>query len=75
MDTKQLEREIKAQVNKVFPELDLSQINFSEGTDSSPEGTYIFFKDGNINVMFIEKGKIRTHEKYNSVDDVLWDVL
>lgn len=75
MDTKQLEREIKFQVNKIFPELDLRQINFSEGTDNSPEGTYIFFKDDNFHVLFTEKGKIRTHEQYNEIENVLWDVL
>ena len=75
MDTKQLERELKAQVNQFFPELDLKQIKFCEGTDSSPEGTYIFVKDGKFNVVFTEKGKIRTHEKYNEFGEVLWDVL
>lgn len=75
MDTKQLEREIKIQVNKFYPELDLKQINFSEGTDNSPEGTYVFFKDNTFHVLFTEKGKIRTHGVYNKIENVLWDVL
>lgn len=75
MDTKQLEREIKIQVNKFYPELNLKQINFSEGTDDSLEGTYIFFKDNTFHVLFTEKGKIRKHEVYNKIENVLWDVL
>ena len=75
MNTEQLEREIKVQVNKFFPELDWRQISFSEGTDNSPEETYIFSKDDNFHVMFTEKGKIRTHKEYDKVEDVLWDVL
>ncbi|MCI9127235.1 MAG: hypothetical protein HFG28_08565 [Eubacterium sp.] len=75
MNTKQLERKIKFQINKFFPELDLRQINFSEGIDSSPEGTYVFFKNDKFHVIFTEKGKIRMHEEYNIIDDVLWEVL
>ena len=75
VNTEQLEREIKVQVNKFFPELDWRQISFSEGTDNSPEETYIFSKDDNFHVMFTEKGKIRTHKEYDKVEDVLWDVL
>lgn len=75
MNTKKFERKIKVQINKIFPELDLKQINFSEGTDNSPEGTYVFFKDDKFHVISTEKGKIRAHEKYNTIDDVLWEVL
>lgn len=58
MNTKQLERKIKVQINKVFPELDLRQINFSEGTDNSPEGTYVFLRMISFMLYGLKKAKL-----------------
>lgn len=75
MDTNMLKKEIESQVTKVFPGIDLKQINFCEGGDNSPEGTYVFYKNNKYHILFTEKGKIRTHKEYESIDDILWEVL
>ena len=75
MNTKQLEREIRTQVNRVYPELDLRGIYFSEGTENSPEGTYVYSRGNEFHVVFIEKGKRKTQEICHKLNEVLWNVL
>lgn len=75
MTTNELEHEIKSRINKIMPELNMSQIRFCKGNDNSPEGTYIYFQNGRYHYIFTEKGRIRVHEELSSVSDVLWKVL
>lgn len=75
LNTQSLEKEVKNKVNRVFPEMDFSQIKFCQGTDNSLEGTYIFTENDKYQIVFAEKGKIRTHEEFETVEDILWKVL
>lgn len=57
MNTKQLEKKIKVQINEFFPELDLGQIYFSKGIHNSPEGTYVFLRMISFMLYWLKKEK------------------
>lgn len=48
---------------------------FAEGTDRSVEGTYIFNKNNEYHIMFIEKGKIRNEIVTDEKREVLWHTV
>ena len=75
LETKELEKEIKGRIANVMPNLELKQIKFCVGTDSSPEGTYIYMENDKYYYVFTEKGKIREKKELVTEDDVLWYVL
>lgn len=75
LETKELEREIKARITNVMPNLELNQIRFCVGNDNSPEGTYIYMKNNKYYYVFTEKGKIREKKELETEGDVLWYVL
>lgn len=75
ISTIELEQYIKKEIVEKIPEVDFSKINFCEGRDDSPEGTYVFTKDSNYHVLYTEKGKVRDDKKILDVEDVLWYVL
>lgn len=74
-ETDQLEKNIKQQINRELPNLDLEKINFSVGTDNSPEGIYIFAQNDIYHYVITERGKIRVHKELKSEEEVLWNVL
>lgn len=75
LETKELEKEIKGRIANVMPNLELKQIKFCVGTDSSPEGTYIYMENDKYYYVFTEKGKIREKKELVTEEDVLWYVL
>ena len=75
LETKELEKEIKGRIANVMPNLELKQIKFCIGTDSSPEGMYIYMENDKYYYVFTEKGKIREKKELVTEDDVLWYVL
>lgn len=75
LETKELEKEIKDRIANVMPNLELKQIKFCVGTDSSPEGTYIYMENDKYYYVFTEKGKIREKKELVTEEDVLWYVL
>lgn len=75
LTTDELERKIKKCIAEVLPNITLTQINFSVGTDTSPEGTYIYAQNDKYHVVFTEKGKIRTHKELDTEEETLWNVL
>lgn len=75
LETKELEKEIKGRIANVMPNLELKQIKFCVGTDSSPEGAYIYMENDKYYYVFTEKGKIREKKELVTEEDVLWYVL
>ncbi len=75
LDTRELEKEIKSQITKTIPNINFNGINFSIGTDNSPEGTYIYAQEDKYHLVFTEKGKVRVHRELDTKDEVLWSVL
>ena len=55
--------------------VDMPNIHFAVGTDSSAEGTYVFSDEKGYNYMFTEKGKIRKHEITNDVSKITYWVM
>jgi len=75
IETDKLEKKIKNLINSILPDLNLNKINFSVGTDNSPEGIYIFTQNDKYHYVYTEKGKIRTHKELENEDEILWNVL
>ena len=75
LETKELEKEIKGRIANVMPNLELKQIKFCIGTDSSPEGMYIYMENDKYYYVFTEKGKIREKKELVTEEEVLWYVL
>ena len=75
LETKELEKEIKGRIANVMPNLELKQVKFCVGTDSSPEGTYIYMENDKYYYVFTEKGKIREKKELVTEEEVLWYVL
>lgn len=61
------------QINSVLPDLSLNKINFSVGTDNSPEGIYTH--NSMYHYVITEKGKIRIHRQIDNEEEVLWILL
>jgi hypothetical protein len=75
LSTSELEFEIKNTIKQVFPDLELTHINFCHGNDSSPEGVYIFSENEHYHFLFAERGSVRVDRILDNVRDVLWYVV
>lgn len=72
---KELEHYVKREVSEKLGEVDWKRINFSEGFDHSPEGVYVFEKNGEYHFLFTEKGKIREDIDTVVEKEILWNVV
>lgn len=75
LSTKELEQYIKNEISCKLKDVSWDKINFKEGNENSPEGTYIFSKNGKYHIIFAEKGKIREDKITSEIKEVLWNVL
>lgn len=73
--TEELEKKIKDSILKVLPDLQLTQVFFSEACDNSPEGTYIYAENGKYYLAYTEKGRIREKKEADTEREVLWHLL
>lgn len=75
LSTKELKKYIYNEVQTRLGNVACSNLFFTEGTDSSIEGTYIFNKDNEYHILFTEKGKIRSDIVTSEEREVLWNAL
>ena len=75
LETDELKNEMECQINSVLPDLSLNNINFSIGTDNSPEGIYIYMQNDMYHYVITEKGKVGIHRQINTEEEVLWIIL
>ena len=50
-------------------------VYFFKGRNNYPEGTYVYSENEKYHIVSIEKGKIIEKIEYESLVDILWDVL
>jgi hypothetical protein len=75
LSTRELEIEIKNTIKQVLPDLELTNINFCLGNESSSEGVYIFSENNKYHYLFTERGSIRVDRIFDNVREVLWYVV
>lgn len=75
LETNELEQEIRNRINDVIPNQDLHELKFCAGTETSPEGTYIYAQNDKYHYVVSEKGNIATHKQFDTLDGILWAAL
>jgi len=73
--TQEIEKNIKQKIFRKIPNINLQTINFLEGSDSSPEGVYVFTENDKYIYLYTERGKIREKKAANDEAELLWIVL
>lgn len=73
--TQELEKTIKQKIYEKIPNINLQIINFAEGSDSSPEGIYVFAENAEYIYMFTEKGSTREKIVLTDETELLWNIL
>ena len=73
--TQELEKTIKQKIYEKIPNINLQIINFAEGSDSSPEGIYVFTENDAYIYMFTEKGSTREKIVLTDETELLWNIL
>lgn len=71
LSTMELERFIKKEISDKIQNVNLKKINFNEGNENSVEGTYIFNKNDEYHILFVEKGKVRDDKITLEKEEVL----
>lgn len=75
LSTEELENYIYNEIRTRLGEVSCGNLFFTEGTDNSVEGTYIFNKNDEYHILFTEKGKIRSDIVTDEKREVLWNVV
>lgn len=75
LSTEDLKKYVYKEIESRIGVTSCDDVFFCEGTDDSIEGTYIFSKDNEYHIMFIEKGKIRNDIITKEEREVLWNAV
>lgn len=75
LTTEELEKYIYNEIWTRLGSVVCRNLFFSEGTDNSVEGSYIFSKNQEYHILYTEKGKIRSDIVTHEEREVLWNVL
>jgi len=75
LSTEELKDYIYSEIQTRLGYVSCNNLFFSEGSDNSAEGTYIFCKNDEYHILFTEKGKIRSDIVTNVEREVLWNAL
>ncbi len=75
LSTEELKKYIYNEIGTRLGNISSSNLFFSEGTDDSVEGTYIFNKNNEYHILFTEKGKIRSDIVTHDKREVLWNAV
>lgn len=75
LSTEELRNYIYHEIQTSLGRMAYGNLFFAEGTDCSVEGTYIFNKNNEYHIMFIEKGKIRNEIVTDEKREVLWHAV
>ncbi len=75
LSTEELKKYVQSEIQTRLGNVSYNSLFFTEGTDNSVEGTYIFSKNNEYHILFTEKGKIRNDIITNEEREVLWKAL
>ncbi|MBD5463882.1 MAG: hypothetical protein HDR24_12650 [Lachnospiraceae bacterium] len=75
LSTEELKNYIHNEIWTRLGNVSCSNLFFSEGSDNSVEGTYIFNKNNEYHILFTEKGKIRSDIVTDDKREVLWNAV
>ncbi len=75
LSTDELKKYVCNEIRAKLGDAICANLFFTEGTDNSVEGTYIFSKNKEYHILFTEKGKIRSDIVMNEEREVLWNAL
>lgn len=75
LTTEELEKYIYNEIWTRLGSVVCRNLFFSEGTDNSVAGSYIFSKNQEYHILYTEKGKIRSDIVTHEEREVLWNVL
>lgn len=75
LSTEELKNYVYSEIQTRLGDVSCGNLFFTEGTDTSIEGTYIFNKNNKYHVLFTEKGKIRSEIVTEEKREVLWNAL
>lgn len=75
LSTEELKNYVHSEIQPRLGNVSCKSLFFTEGTDNSVEGTYIFSKNNEYHILFTEKGKIRSDIITNEEREVLWNAL
>lgn len=75
LSTEELEKYIHNEIRTRLGSVICKNLFFSEGTDNSAEGSYIFSKNQEYHILYTEKGKVRSDIVTHEEREVLWNAL
>lgn len=75
LSTEELKNYIHNEIWAKLGNVSCGNLFFTEGTDNSVEGTYIFNKNNEYHILFTEKGKIRSDIVTDDKREVLWNAV
>ena len=75
LSTEELGRYVYSEIQARLGDVFCSNLFFAEGSANSVEGTYIFSKNNEYHILFVEKGRIRSDIVTNIEREVLWNAL
>ena len=75
LSTEELKKYVNNEIRIKLGNVCSDKLFFEEGTDNSIEGTYIFNKNNEYHILYIEKGKIRNDILTDDKREVLWHVV
>ena len=75
LSTEELRNYVYNEIQTRLGDATCGNLFFTEGTDSSVEGTYIFNQNSKYHILFTEKGKIRSDIVTEEKREVLWNAV
>lgn len=75
LSTEELKNYVYSEIRTKLGDVSCSNLFFCEGTDNSVEGMYIFTKNNEYHILFVEKGKVRSDIVTNEEREVLWNAV
>lgn len=75
LSTEELKEYVCNEIQTRLGEVSCSNLFFTEGTDNSIEGIYIFNKNNEYHILFTERGKIRSDIVTDEKREVLWNAV
>lgn len=75
LSTEELKKYVCTEIQTRLGEVSCGNLFFTEGTNNSIEGTYIFNRNNKYHILFTEKGEIRSDIVTDEKREVLWNAV
>ncbi len=75
LSTDELKKYVCNEIQTQLEDVKFDNLFFTEGTDNSVEGTYIFNRNNEYHILFAEKGKVRSDVVTYEKREVLWNAV